>query len=331
MPTRLPSSEPSAPRAAATALSPAEVWSNATRSVVGAGEARQVVGLDADAGAGQPAAALHQRGDLLEERGQRGVAVVGLGVEPGGAAAELAARSWPPRRWWSGPSSSAPSRSTLGACRTMPTAGASPRSNAMNPSVLSSFRTSTAVVSSSHDAQPDELLVGGLDGPERLDEELGHLLVGVAAGLVAELAAGGLLPVVEHVAVEAAHAPERDVVARVEGLADHRHVGAGGAVEPGPVVGPRHPVAGEGADRHRRPAVREHRQRPVLLDRRLGEGAGRRRPRAPRGPTRRRAPTRGPTSSVPSSSGTSDSAVGAVLGRRRRRRRTAWRAGRRWW
>ena len=118
--------------------------------------------------------------------------------------------------------------------------------------------------------------------------------------------AGRLLAVVEDVAVEPAHAPERDVVARVERLADHRHVGAGRAVEPGAVVGPGHPVAGQRADRHRRPAVREHRQRPVAPRPGPWRTCGWRRRRGPPDPTRRTAPTRARTVAVPSSSGTSD-------------------------
>jgi hypothetical protein len=105
-------------------------------SILGTGERGEVVRLDADPGAREPAAALYQRRDLLEEGGERRVAAVGLGVEPGRATTDLYVVDRA--------SSSAPSRSTFGACRTTPTAGASPRSKAMNPSVLSSCRTSIA-------------------------------------------------------------------------------------------------------------------------------------------------------------------------------------------
>ena len=80
----------------------------------------------------------------------------------------------------------------------------------------------------------------------------------------------------------------------------------GHAVEPGPVVG-----AGQAESREARgPASSTSGSttstaagcpRPAP-----GRTCGWRRPRAPRGPTRRTAPTRGSTSAVPSSSGTSD-------------------------
>ena len=84
----------------------------------------------------------------------------------------------------------------------------------MNPSVEVSFWTcigngSSATVSQ---AEADELLVGCLDRPERLDQEVGHLLgLGAAAAVgevVADRAVGvGLRPVVEQVALEVAAGP----------------------------------------------------------------------------------------------------------------------------
>ncbi len=77
--------------------------------------------------------------------------------------------------------------------------------------------------------------------------------------------------VVEVVApdVAAAARPEGQDVAGGERLADHRDVGAGHEVERRPPVGRREPheVLEALVDRHRRPPVRPHRQREVVVDR----------------------------------------------------------------
>ena len=88
MATLLPSSEPSgAERGGHRALAGRGLVER-DGPILGTRQARQVVRVDADARPGEPPAALHQRRDLLEERGQRRVAVVGLGVEAGRAAAD---------------------------------------------------------------------------------------------------------------------------------------------------------------------------------------------------------------------------------------------------
>ena len=80
---------------------------------------------------------------------------------------------------------------------------------------------------------------------------------------------GGIVAeVVQVVAGEPGRRPRTAAGRPRERLADHRARRAGHAVEHGAVVGQGQPSAsGRACDRHRRPAVRPHRQRRVVADR----------------------------------------------------------------
>ena len=81
------------------------------------------------------------------------------------------------------------------------------------------------------------------------------VLVGVVADVVAVVLIDARRP-----------GPEGERVAGLERLSDHRHVAAGHEVEARPLVGWSEQVR-EAVHRHRRPAVRPHRQREVVADR----------------------------------------------------------------
>ena len=68
----------------------------------------------------------------------------------------------------------------------------------------------------------------------------------------------------EMVSRERASRPERQPVARVERLTDHRHVRTGHGVERGTLVRPWQPELWERVHRHGRPSVRPHRERRVV-------------------------------------------------------------------
>ena len=102
-----------------------------------------------------------------------------------------------------------------------------------------------------------------------------------------------LSSVVQQVALEAASRPERQIVARIEGLSDHGHLAARHPVEHGSPVGAGQAQIWEGVDRHGGPAVRPHRQRHGCRRRGARRRCGSRRRRGPRDPTRRTGPTPG--------------------------------------